>query len=72
MNSNSRPEDAVQTAFPSPSEVPPFVMSSDDYLSNPEEAFRQMRAGVTVVIEPMTGYARLVLGGELLSNVNLD
>jgi hypothetical protein len=48
------------------------VMSTTDYLRSPDDAFRHMRAGATVVIEPSNGYARMVLGNELLSDVDLD
>lgn len=73
MNSNA-PSEATMPSLNSSTqnESPVVVMSTADYLRSPDDAFRQMRAGATVVIEPSNGYARMVLGGELLSDVDLD
>ena len=45
------------------------VMSDVEYLREPEKAFRAMRRGITVVVEPTNGGTRMVLFGELLSDL---
>lgn len=49
----------------------PVVITDLEYLRSPKTALDMMRSGSTVVVEPENGGARMVLFGELLSDVKI-
>lgn len=48
-----------------------YIISDVEYLRDPGTALGRMRDGVTVIVEPTNGGARMVLVGELVSDVVL-